>query len=740
MQLPTGRHPKNERLTLVLMLAGLSSAYAQAEEEDAGVEVVVAVDTFDAGIKTEVHAAPSDLASDELALFALESQMTASVSSATKVEQTAAQTPAIVTIITADEIQARGYTSVAEALRVVPGFYDSYDLITHNVGVRGINGGLRASGNVLKVMIDGQPVDYRPSTGNFLGEELIPIGAVERIEVIRGPGSALYGANAFLGVINVITRSGASVGGVRVTGKASMIRGNLGGGGALTAGGTSGPVDVMVGISGLHLNRSGLTLPSSSPGPDAPAIAARGASRDYTKPISAIGKASFDLGANGKVTALASLQLLDADAEFEAYQPLSRRTRVLQSNQNYRLSYEVTPSDTLSIRASGHYFRAAPREGDQIDIGRQEFVLVRNVSAEGFGFAAEVAWSPLQQLRLTLGADFVREHHVLQTFDRFYVSDLLNFDGSVFLKSGSRVPLDAISSRLAIQNEGAYVQAYAPLGSFGFVGNVRVDHNSIYQWVATARVGGVYSTDTLSLKLLYGSSFKAPSAEQLYTQPVRRNDIQGNRLLGAQRAHTIELSGGLQLPNSRGEISLNIYTTNVLGRVEFIQRGLYFQAQNLPSEWIVGGELDGRFVLTSFLQLRVMAGVAKTVASESEMGSLSAPVVLNALFPSVQVHTLLDFVLPWGGVRISPELSLVGPRLSSQSNSLIAGNSYVMPAYLYTGISISSTKRKLWGERETNFALRFSNLLNQQWGEPGFNGYDLPVPGVTGMLTVEQQF
>src|SRR5437660_871094 len=71
---------------------------------------------------------PPPAQSSELELFSLESQMEQSVSTSTKTEQRAAQTPAVVTVVTADEIQARGYSSLADVLRAIPGFYDAFDL------------------------------------------------------------------------------------------------------------------------------------------------------------------------------------------------------------------------------------------------------------------------------------------------------------------------------------------------------------------------------------------------------------------------------------------------------------------------------------------------------------------------------------------------------------------------------------------------------------------------------------
>ena len=89
--------------------------------------------------------------------------------------------------------------------------------------------------------------------------------AVERVEVIRGPASALYGANAFLGVINVITRSGKSVEGARLVGQVGAIRDRPGYGGGLLLGASAENAEVVAAVQGMRLDRSGLSLPDSSP-------------------------------------------------------------------------------------------------------------------------------------------------------------------------------------------------------------------------------------------------------------------------------------------------------------------------------------------------------------------------------------------------------------------------------------------------------------------------------------------
>src|SRR5205823_11489754 len=101
----------------------------------------------------------------------------------------------------------------------------------------------------------------------------------------------------------------------------------------------------------------------------------------------------------------------------------------------------------------------------------------------------------------------------------------------------------------------------------------------IYGNNLSSRAGIVYAPASrpLSVKLLYGSSFKAPSAVQLYTQPMATLDIEGNPKLKAQKASTFELAVDEGLSRERGEVSVDIFFTTVDGRVEFIQQGTFLQ-------------------------------------------------------------------------------------------------------------------------------------------------------------------
>ena len=116
--------------------------------------------------------------------------------------------PSAVTVITRDEIRTSGANEFHDLLRRVPGM-DVFDMKTYYplLGSRALAG---LFSNRVLLLIDGREQLWELTGGAVWGALSVDLEEVERIEVIRGPGSALYGANAFAGVINIITVSDSS--------------------------------------------------------------------------------------------------------------------------------------------------------------------------------------------------------------------------------------------------------------------------------------------------------------------------------------------------------------------------------------------------------------------------------------------------------------------------------------------------------------------------------------------------
>jgi outer membrane receptor for ferrienterochelin and colicins len=147
----------------------------------------------------------------DLSEVSLEELSNIQVYSASKHMQSANEAPASVTVVTADEIQKYGYRNLADILRSVPGFYVTYDRDYTFVGVRGF-GRLGDWNSRILVLIDGHRINNNVLGQAMLGNEfLVDVDMIERVEIVRGPSSSLYGANAFFAVINVITRTSKQV-------------------------------------------------------------------------------------------------------------------------------------------------------------------------------------------------------------------------------------------------------------------------------------------------------------------------------------------------------------------------------------------------------------------------------------------------------------------------------------------------------------------------------------------------
>ncbi|MEP7307579.1 MAG: TonB-dependent receptor [Acidobacteriota bacterium] len=171
----------------------------------------------------------------DLSGASLEDLMNIEITSASRKEQRAEDVPAAVYVVTRDDIRRSGMTSVPDLLRLVPGVQVAQ--INANkwaISVRGFNG---LYSNKLLVLIDGRSV-YSPLFSAVLWDtEDLMLEDVDRIEVIRGPGGAVWGANAVNGVINILTRPAGDTRGLLVRADAGNVDH---GSAAVRYGGTAG--------------------------------------------------------------------------------------------------------------------------------------------------------------------------------------------------------------------------------------------------------------------------------------------------------------------------------------------------------------------------------------------------------------------------------------------------------------------------------------------------------------------
>jgi iron complex outermembrane receptor protein len=186
-------------------------------------------------VLTTVHGYAQDTTAKRLGALSLEDLLDVQVTSVSRKEQSLSRVGAAVYVITEEEIRRSGMTNIPDLLRMAPGV--NVARVTANtwaITVRGFNE--RYSTKVL-VLIDGRSVYTQAFSGVYWDQQSVPVEEIARIEVIRGPGGTVWGANAVNGVINIITKhSDDTQGGLLATGTGSQEFGN----GFLRYGGKAG--------------------------------------------------------------------------------------------------------------------------------------------------------------------------------------------------------------------------------------------------------------------------------------------------------------------------------------------------------------------------------------------------------------------------------------------------------------------------------------------------------------------
>jgi iron complex outermembrane receptor protein len=314
------------------------------------------------------------------------------ISGAAKYDQTARQAPASVTIITSEDIERYGYRTLADALMTVRGFFVSYDRNYTYVGVRGFSRPTDYNNRIL-LLLDGHTVNENVYGSALLGSEFpIELDVVDHIEIVRGPGSALYGTGAMLAVVNVVLKKGSALDGGRLAlggGSYRRMHGSLSAGKELE----EGP-DLLVSAFGTDVHGQDLFYPEYDTPENGDGVAR---DLDSDRSYGAIASASWgDFRLTGLWTSRDKGIPTGAwEVEFG-----DEGARTSDRRQFLDLRYErgVTPNLLLTARVyADHYgYKGAyPYELLSFD----------GTDDDWYGGEVRARWDPLPNNRLTVGAE-----------------------------------------------------------------------------------------------------------------------------------------------------------------------------------------------------------------------------------------------------------------------------------------------------------------------------------------------
>jgi outer membrane receptor for ferrienterochelin and colicin len=394
---------------------------------------------------------------------------------ASKTESTPRETPGIISIITEDEIKKSGARELIDVLYLIPGINFAWDAD----GVVGIQmrGNWAFEGKV-SIMIDGQEM-------NDLKYYIVPFGhhfsvdQIQRIEVIRGPGSSIYGGTAELGVINIITKSGADINGAEATvsyGAIAKAPGNIRA--ALNLGEKRGDFTYSLTGSLIDGNRSERTYHNGND----------------------IFVSSRDSGAhmNSKNMNLGfSFKDLSIKAIYDDY--TTEYTYDMLYRNNFKtwlgeVKYDWKIGDNLVVTPRYNFRRSIPYYDDtywaNTDLRRNEVGISANYTFSGGS-------------NITAGMNYYNDAALsMERTDSSYI----------YFENDS-------TFKLTFNNFTAFAQALIKVGKYNFVIGSRFDNHSEYGNAFAPRLGVTRIFDKLHFKVLLSRAFRSPSFGNVIFEP-----------------------------------------------------------------------------------------------------------------------------------------------------------------------------------------------------------------------------
>ncbi len=497
------------------------------------------------------------------------------VSAAAKYEQTVREAAASVTIVTSQDIEDFGFTTVAELLSSVRSFYLSYDRNYEYAGVRAFSRPTDYNDRIL-LLVDGHTVNENTYGGAQIGTDLlIPLEAVERVEIVRGPGSALYGTYAMLAVINVITRSGAAIDGLRASVELGSFRRK---GGALTWGKTYGDgLDLLVSANALDVPGRDHFYPEYTDESDG---IARGLDGDRAVGMllsARLGRTALHAGVTSRTKAFptGAYGVIFGDPRAETVD----QHQWVDASRDLALAFDKA----LSVRVyADRYFYEGSYPYDVPYRDRTTGVWA--------GTEARFTWDLRSDHRLTFGAEY--RYNFRSTYEE-------SEGGSPF--AGSDVSSSAVA--FYVQDEVRLLR------KLSLTAGLRYDRFSTTGSGLTPRAGLVYDLGRRgAVKLLYGEAFRSPSTYEVLYAAVPEGGA-GGATLQAERIRTLELIlEDRPLPWLVATLSGHRYQMrNLIDPVSYSDGSLYYMNEGRVAATGLEAQLDTR--LSGGLRMEVSYGL-----------------------------------------------------------------------------------------------------------------------------------
>lgn len=641
---------------------------------------------------------------------------------------------AITSVISADDIAAIGATDLDQVLETVPGLHVNHSDqgFTSKYIFRGITSSFNPQALML---INGVPVTTMMfgNRGNAWGG--MPVKAIKRIEVIRGPGSALYGADAYAGVINIITKNAQDIEGV-VTGARAGSFDTLG-----------AWVEAATEVNNIDIS---LVLEQQS-------------TDGWSETIERDAQSNFDDAFNTSAS-LAPGPVNTSVDQFDARLDVSGQRWQLRAGVQDRRNLGTGPGLAQALDPQGRY--SSQRLNLDYSYRWQEVVegldvesriSYLNITQEpendialypagafGGAFPEGFFGSPgykERQVRLDLNSIYsqINNHRILSGVGAFWadlydVSERKNFNtdfspkGSIENVSDDPNQVwmpeeDRKNYYVFVQDEWQFAQ------NWQLVSGLRYDYYADFGETVNPRAALVWATtDTLTTKFLYGRAFRAPSLNELY---VANNPITGgNEDLNPETIDTFEVALGYQAsPDLFYGVNVFYYEIDDLISAEPTPGPVSSQYRNSGKRKGHGAELEAGYQALDNLNLTT--NYAYQTAEDKRTGSSVGQ------SPNHQVYARIE----WGVIPswdLNTQFNWVGEQKRAPSDPR-------EPVDDYTTVDITARATGLW--RGLDIAVSVRNAFNADVRDPSPFAdptpaipADFPMAGRSAYVEAQYQF
>ncbi|MCE9580398.1 MAG: TonB-dependent receptor [Deltaproteobacteria bacterium] len=577
---------------------------------------------------------------------------------AAKREQTLGNVASAVTVISGDRLRRFGYRTLAEALRGVAGLFISDDHMTSRLGIRGLQ--ILGDFNTrILVLVDGATVNE--PWNQFAGldwDSPVTIDEIERVEVIRGPVSSVYGTNAFFGIINIVTRGAA--GGARNWGRvsASSFKAT-----SAAAGFTTGTVNRQLRGSVAALYRAGEDVP-----------------------LAELGRTDLPDGMIGWHASLVG-SYQGAFAQIRAY----RRVRELTyapygtpignpANRNYdnqvlaEGGYTRAIGKALTVTARAYLQRYRFADALQYD-DPGPFEDYGDSTWYGGEIRGRYAVLADDKLGVTAGAEATFE----KTRSRsFYTGDEAG---------GANIPVD-------FDLQGLYAEVDSrPVPWLAITGGLRADRNSLLEDRVSPRAAVFLSHgNDYGAKFLYAQGFRNPSAyEGFFADNI---SFKANPDIGAETITSLEsVVWGRPVPGLSVRLSGFRWQARKLIEQQDDGSGL-LEFQNVGSRTSTGVEVEATYRTGSGWFAYGGGAVAQVTVPDSTEDAINAPTFTGAA--GISTPKLRD------RVHVSTELLLMGSSMTREGAQTGAWAGWNAAIYVpdLRGLDLTIGARNLLGTRQ----------------------------------------